>query len=214
MRILLADDHPILRIGLMTLLRQRSKQVTFHEADTHPDVLAIATAHQPHIAIMDLSLGGVFTLDLIKNLKKYVPAMPVLVVSMQDEMYYAERVIKAGAKGYAMKQWSGQTLIQAVDAVSQGKVWLSEQFRNRVIERMINDAETPKKGIDALSDRELTVFRMIGSGLKKSDIARKLNLSPNTVETYRSHIKNKLGVETGAELSRIAFLELQEENSN
>ncbi|TFI11254.1 MULTISPECIES: response regulator transcription factor [unclassified Herbaspirillum] len=213
MRILLADDHPILRIGLMTLLRQKCKQVTFHEADTHPDVMAIATAHQPHIAIMDLSLGGVFTLDLIKNLKKHVPGMPVLVVSMQDEMHYAERVMKAGAKGYAMKQWSGQTLIQAIDAVSQGKVWLSEQFRNRVIERMMIDSAVSKRGIEGLSDRELMVFKLIGSGLKKSDIAKKLNLSPNTVETYRSHIKHKLGVETGAELSRIAFLQLQEEQS-
>lgn len=214
MRILLADDHPVLRMGFMTLLRQLGKQVIFHEADTHPDVLSIATTHRPQIAVMDLSLGGVFTLDLIKSLKKHVPQMPVLIVSVQDEMYYAERVLKAGAKGYAMKQWSGQTLIQAVDAVAHGKVWISEQFRNSVIERMASDFDTEKKGIEALSDRELTVFRMIGSGLKKSDIAKKLNLSPNTVETYRSHIKNKLGVETGAELSRIAFLRLQEDGTH
>ncbi|QDD65590.1 response regulator transcription factor [Herbaspirillum seropedicae] len=213
MRILLADDQPILRMGLMALLRQIGKHVVFHEADTHLDVLSIATQHSPHIAVMDLSLSGIFTFELIKNLKKHAPGTPVLVVSMQDEMFYAERALKAGARGYAMKNWSNQTLLQAVNAVSQGKVWFSEQFQNRVIEKMITGGEIPAQGVSALSDRELMVFRMIGSGLRKSDIARRLNLSPNTVETYRSHIKQKLGVETGVELSRIAFLHLQEEQT-
>lgn len=122
MRILLADDQPILRMGLMALLRQIGKHVVFHEADTHLDVLSIATQHSPHIAVMDLSLSGIFTFDLIKNLKKHAPGTPVLVVSMQDEMFYAERALKAGAHGYAMKNWSNQTLLQAVNAVSQGKV--------------------------------------------------------------------------------------------
>jgi len=196
----------------MSLLHQLGERVVFHEADNHSAVLSLATAHQPHIALIDLSLGGVFTLDLIKNLKKHVPGMPILVISMQDEMHYAERVLKAGARGYAMKNWNGAVILQAVEAVYQGKVWLSDQFRNRIIERMMDDSNGgSSQGMTSLSDRELMVFRMIGSGLKKSDIARRLNLSPNTVETYRSHIKQKLGIENGAELTRIAFLQLQEE---
>lgn len=199
----------------MSLLNQLGERVIFHEADSHSAVLSLAATHQPHIALIDLSLGGVFTLDLIKNLKKNVPGMPILVISMQDEMHYAERVLKAGARGYAMKNWNGTMILQAVEAVYQGKVWLSDQFRNRIIERMIDDSNAgSSQGMASLSDRELMVFRMIGSGLKKSDIARRLNLSPNTIETYRSHIKQKLNIETGAELTRIAFLQLQEEGSH
>jgi len=147
--------------------------------------------------------------------EEWIPGMPILVVSMQDEMHYAERVLKAGARGYAMKNWNGPMILQAVEAVYQGKVWLSDQFRNRIIERMIDDSNAGSShGMASLSDRELMVFRMIGAGLKKSDIARRLNLSPNTIETYRSHLKQKLNVETGAELTRIAFLQLQEEGGH
>jgi DNA-binding NarL/FixJ family response regulator len=211
MRILLADDQPIVRLGFMSLLRELGERVDFHEADNHSAVLSLAATHQPHIALIDLSLAGVFTLELIKNLKKSVPGMPILVISMQDEMHYAERVLKAGARGYAMKNWNGAIILQAVEAVYQGKLWLSDQFRNQLVERMTQaDSSVVSGGIGALSDRELMVFRLIGAGLKKSDIARRLNLSPNTVETYRSHIKQKLGIDTGAELSRVAFLQLQE----
>lgn len=211
MRILLADDQPIVRLGFMSLLRELGERVDFHEADNHSAVLSLASTHQPHIALIDLSLAGVFTLELIKNLKKNVPGMPILVISMQDEMHYAERVLKAGARGYAMKNWNGAMILQAVEAVYQGKLWLSDQFRNQLVERMTQaDSSVVSGGIGALSDRELMVFRLIGAGLKKSDIARRLNLSPNTVETYRSHIKQKLGIDTGAELSRVAFLQLQE----
>jgi len=215
MRILLADDQPIVRLGFMSLLRQLGERVDFHEADNHASVLALATTHQPHIALIDLSLAGLFTLELIKNLKKHVPGMPILVISMQNEMHYAERVLKAGARGYAMKNWDGAMILQAVEAVYQGKLWLSDPFRNQLVERMTQaDGLVGPGGIGTLSDRELMVFRMIGAGLKKSDIARRLNLSPNTVETYRSHIKQKLAIETGAELSRVAFLQLQEEGTH
>ncbi|MGO0789169.1 response regulator [Herbaspirillum seropedicae] len=215
MHILLADDQHIVRIGFMSLLNRLGEQVIFHEADTHSAVLSLAKSHQPHIALLDLSLGGVFTLDLIKNLRKHVPSMSILVISMQDEMHYAERVLKAGARGYAMKNWNATTILQAVEAVYQGKVWLSDRFRNRIIERMIDEPSGgASQGIASLSDRELMVFRLIGAGLKKSDIARRLNLSPNTVETYRSHIKQKLNIETGAELTRIAFLQWQEERGH
>jgi len=215
MRILLADDQPIVRLGFMSLLRQLGERVDFHEADNHASVLSLATTHQPHIALIDLSLAGVFTLELIKNLKKHVPSMPILVISMQNEMHYAERVLKAGARGYAMKNWDGAMILQAVEAVYQGKLWLSDPFRNQLVERMAQaNGLVGLGGIGTLSDRELMVFRMIGAGLKKSDIARRLNLSPNTVETYRSHIKQKLGIDTGAELTRTAFLQLQEEGTH
>jgi DNA-binding NarL/FixJ family response regulator len=212
MHILLADDQPIVRVGFMSLLRTLADKVIFHEAADERAVIAIATEHQPRVAVIDLSLAGAMTLELIKNLKHSVPAMPILVASVQDEMHYAERALRAGARGYVMKHRTAQSILQAVEAVSKGNVWLSENFRNQLVERMVDGPRADKSlGLESLSDRELSVFRLIGIGLKKSEIAKKLNLSPNTVETYRSHIKQKLNVANGGELSRLAFLQLQEE---
>lgn len=212
MHILLADDQPIVRVGLKSLLHSLAEKVVFHEAANERAVIAIATEHQPRVAVIDLSLAGAMTLELIKNLKHSVPAMSILVVSVQDEMHYAERALRAGARGYVMKHRTGESILQAVESVSKGNIWLSENFRNQLVERMVDGPRTDKSlGLDSLSDRELSVFRLIGLGLKKSEIAKRLNLSPNTVETYRSHIKQKLNLPSGGELTRVAFLQLQEE---
>lgn len=212
MHILLADDQPIVRMGFMSLLENLFDNTVFHEAGDERAALHLASMHQPRVGLIDLSLSGNFTLELIKTLRKEVPEMPILVVSNQDEMHYAERALKAGATGYVMKQRTPESIYQAVQVVSQGEIWLSENIRNRLIKQMINGRKGDLAvGVESLSDRELMVFRMIGSGLKKSDIARELNLSPNTIETYRSHIKQKLDIATGAELMRVAFLQFQEE---
>ena len=137
--------------------------------------------------------------------------MPILVFSSHDERLYAERALRAGAKGYAMKSSSAERVGSAISAVLGGRVWLSEELREELVNRIARSAERPGLGDEAsLTDRELTVFRLIGQGLKKGAIARSLNLSPNTIETYRSHIKRKLGVPTGAELSRLAYLRSKE----
>jgi DNA-binding NarL/FixJ family response regulator len=211
--VLLVDDHPVVRLGFATLLARLGKKMQFHEAEDCESAVALAAKHAPKVALVDLSLGGVLELNLIKALRAAAPDMGILVVSMHDERLYAERVLRAGARGYVMKQQAAKYIVEAAQTVCSGRVWLSEDMRRLLIEKMVDapNTEAPKS-LDALSNRELEVFRLIGLGLKKADIAVRLNLSPNTVETYRVNLKSKLGVTSGAELHRLAFLHFQNEN--
>lgn len=214
MRILLVDDHPIVRLGLVALLAQLGQPIEVHEADDAAGALALALCHQPRVALLDLSLSGELSLQLIARLREAAPGMAVLVVSMHDERVYADRVLRAGALGYVMKQTASQSIIQAIHTVCAGKVWLSGEMRDAMIDRMARRASPERQDKMALlSDRELQVFRLLGQGLKKADIALRLNLSPNTIETYRMHIKQKLSIASGAELYKIAFLYMQDEKS-
>ncbi len=211
--VLLVDDHPVVRVGFATLLAQLGKQMNFHEAEDGTTALALVAKHAPTVALVDLSLAGVLELKLIKALHAAAPGMPILVVSMHDERLYAERALQAGARGYVMKHHAAKFIVEAVQTVCAGRVWLSEEIRRILIERI---ADIPGadgwKTLASLSDRELEVFRLIGLGLKKADIALRLNLSPNTIETYRMNLKSKLGIASGAELHRLAFLRFQNEN--
>lgn len=213
--ILLVDDHPIVRFGYIALLRQIDSEIVFVEAENAGEALDAVKRHAPAIAIIDLSLAGTLSLDLIKRIKLMSPDTAILVASMHDERMYAERALRAGARGYVMKQVAAKSIAQAVQCVREGKVWLSEDLRSELVDR-IAQAEGTGGSADnfhALSDRELAVFRLIGLGLKKGEIARDLCLSPNTVETYRSNIKQKMGISSGAELYRIAFLHSRDEVS-
>ena len=210
--ILLVDDHPIIRFGLISLLAQFDGTLIFHEAENANCAMELAQRHTPKLALIDLSLAGTLSLDLIKRLRRIAPSMAILVVSMHDERLYAERVLRAGARGYVMKQLAAKTITQAVQRILDGKIWLSEDIRDELIHRIMNsDAESPQHAFHSLSDREATVFTLIGKGMKKGEIAKELNLSPNTVETYRANIKQKMGITTGAELYRTAFLYFNDE---
>jgi DNA-binding NarL/FixJ family response regulator len=208
--VLLADDQPVTRLGFAALLRQMDERFVVHEADCPGAALDIARSVAPRMALMDLFLAGSLGFDLIKRLRLAAPDMAILVVSAHDERLYAERAIKAGARGYVMKQAAPKAMKQAVEAVQRGKVWLSEALRDDLVNRLasVGLSDDPTE-LSSLSDREITVFRLIGQGLKKGDIARELRLSPHTVETYRSNIKKKLGLASGAELYRQAFLRSQ-----
>lgn len=208
--ILIVDDHPIVRFGFIALLRQLDAGWTFGEAEGAAEAIDAVSRGSPRIAIVDLSLAGTLSLELIKRLRALSPSTAILVVSMHDEKLYAARALRAGAKGYVMKQIAAKVISQAVERVLAGKVWLSEEARADMIDRIASDTDDAP-GFHALSDRELAVFRLIGSGLRKGDIARELKISPNTVETYRSNIKQKMGVPSGADLHRIAFLHVQGE---
>jgi DNA-binding NarL/FixJ family response regulator len=208
--ILIVDDHPIVRFGFIALLRQIDEKWKFEEANGAADAIEAIKRGAPRIAIIDLSLAGVLSLELIKRMKALSPTTAILVVSMQDEKLYAARAFRAGARGYVMKQIAAAVISQAVQRVLEGKIWLSEDARADLIDRIAGDLDNAP-GFHALSDRELAVFRLIGMGMRKGDIARELKISPNTVETYRTNIKLKMGVASGAELSRIAFLHVQEE---
>lgn len=209
--ILIADDEPIVRLGIKSLARELVPSAIFHEAVSDRAAIDIAGAERPSLALVDMGLSGPPRFDFIKRLREAAPGMPILVFSAHDERLYAERALRAGAKGYAMKSSSAERVGAAISAVLGGRVWLSEELREELVNRIARSAESPGLGDEAsLTDRELTVFRLIGQGLKKGAIARSLNLSPNTIETYRSHIKRKLGVATGAELSRLAYLRSKE----
>ncbi|USX22897.1 response regulator transcription factor [Oxalobacteraceae bacterium OTU3REALA1] len=209
---LLVDEHPIVRLGLMTLLRQIDPQFSFIEADSQRLAIDLALMHSPNIAVIDFSLAGGSSFDLIKKLRLASPGMPILVVSHHDERVYAERAVRAGARGYVMKTIAAKLMSKAVQSVRDGKIWLSESLRDELVNRIaVADGVTVGDQFRSLSDREMSVFRLIGMGLKKGGIARELNLSPHTVESYRTNIKQKMGIASGAELYRVAFLHSQNE---
>lgn len=210
MQVLLVDDHPIVRLGFATLLEKLGCELIIHEANDAEQAIAICHAQSPRVALVDLSLGGELSLDLIKRLHLIRPEMAILVVSMHDERIYAERALRAGARGYVMKHNAAKSIVQAMQAILAGKIWLSDEMHSIVLEKFADrcDSSTTHK-LEALSDRELEVFRLIGRGCKKSEIAQQLNISSSTIETYRTNIKRKLGVGSGAELYRLAFLHFQ-----
>ncbi len=212
MGILLVDDHPVVRMGLAAMLGHVGRPVEVHEAANACGALALARSHAPRVALVDLSLAGEICLHLIGKLRQAAPGIAVLVVSMHEERVYAERALRAGAMGYVMKHMASDSVVHAVQTVCAGQVWLSEAMRGVLINRVAGKARTERVDkLAALSEREMQVFRLLGRGFKKADIALRLNLSPNTVETYRAHIKHKLSVDSGAGLYRMAFLHMQKE---
>jgi DNA-binding NarL/FixJ family response regulator len=208
--ILLVDDHPVVRMGYVTLLKRLNSAFVFHEAGSRQEALDLLATHTPKVALLDLNLSDAVELSLVGELRTGTPDMPILVVSMHDERLYAERALRAGAKGYVMKNHAAQSITRAVQTVLEGKVWLSEKMRNVLMSKLLNPSELGEwERFTLLSNRELEVFRLLGIGLKKAEIASRLGLSANTVETYRANIKQKLGIATGAELYRVAFLQFR-----
>ncbi len=209
MQVLLVDDHPIVRVGFATLLGQLGCRLEINEADDAGQAIALCVERSPRVALVDLSLGGELSLDLIKRIRFVCPHTAILVVSMHDERIYAERALRAGARGYVMKHNAAKSIVQAVCAILEGRIWLSEEMHSMVLERLTDRADSGGNNLESLSDRELEVFRLIGRGLKKSEISQQLDISPSTIETYRVNIKRKLGIASGGELYRQAFLHFQ-----
>lgn len=207
--ILLVDDHPVVRMGYATLLKQTNSSFVIDEAGSRAEALERVMRH-PDALLLDLTLDSTVELPLISELRAMAPATNILVVSMLDERFYAERALKAGAKGYLMKSQAAHCIAPATQTVLAGEVWLSEHMRGALMSRILDPAESEQwNRIATLSDRELEVLRLFGAGLRKGEVAARLGLSANTVETYRSHLKQKLGIATGAELYRFAFLHFQ-----
>lgn len=210
MQVLLVDDHPIVRVGFATLLEQLGYQLVINEADNADEAIALCVQCSPRVALVDLSLGGELCLDLIKRIRFVCSDTAILAVSMHDERIYAERALRAGARGYVMKHNAAKSIVQAVRAILDGRIWLSEEMHSVVLDRFADRLDSgSSNSLESLSDRELEVFRLIGRGFKKSEITQQLNISPSTIETYRANIKRKLGIASGAELYRQAFLHFQ-----
>ena len=209
-RVLLIDDHPVMRRGLAGLINLEKDMEVCAEADGIKTALELIKLHAPAVALVDLSLKNESGLELIKDIKTRFPEVLMLVLSMHDEEFYAERVLRAGAKGYIMKHQATSQVLAAIRRILAGEVYLSESMSSKIL-RNFSGEKSDKTGssVDQLSDRELEVFRLIGSGLGTRQIAERFSRSVKTVETYREHIKQKLNLKDSAELTQTAIQWLQ-----
>lgn len=203
--ILIVDDHPIVRQGIQRLLEQEPGMRIHAEAGSAAEALTALRSLKPDAAIIDISLPGTDGLELTKMIRAERPDLPILVLSMHDESLYAERVLRAGANGYLMKQEVAEKIIPAMRKVLNGEIYLSDRAGQRILRDVSGRAgRTDKPSIEKLSDRELEVLRRIGQGQGTRQIAEQLHLSVKTIETYRAHIKEKLNLKNATELIRFA----------
>ncbi|MHC4178706.1 MAG: response regulator transcription factor [Planctomycetota bacterium] len=209
-RVLIVDDHPIVRHGLGELIaRQPDLEVSGEAADVSEALRQVET-NRPDVAVIDISLDGENGIELIEQIKALYPEVKVLVSSMHDEKTFAGRALRAGALGYINKRESIRKVVDAVRQVLRGEIYLSPQMASQLLQRAVVGQPLDHDPIETLSNRELEVFEMIGQGMNTQQIARKLGLSPRTIETHRKKIKTKLNLQNSAQLSRAAFQWVQE----
>jgi DNA-binding NarL/FixJ family response regulator len=205
-RVMVVDDHPIVRQGLALLINRESDLVVCGEAEEAMGALHVLASARPDVLIVDISLNGPDGIDLLKNIRNTHPTLPVLILSMHDEMIYAERALRAGANGYIMKQEATEKVLIAVRRILNGEIYLSERISNQILKQYITGSGTVRNSsIGDLSDRELEVFRLIGEGHSTRQIAEELHVSVKTVESYQAHIKEKLSLRSARELMQRAF---------
>jgi DNA-binding NarL/FixJ family response regulator len=209
-QVLIVDDHPMMREGLAQLIDREKDLAVAGEADSAARAVE-QTAHlKPDLVIVDITLPGRSGLDLIRDLHAVHPAALVLVVSMHEESLYAERVLRAGGRGYVMKQAGGKKLMEAIRQVLGGQIYVSADTSARILETFSRkSSETTSTGVQSLSNREFEIFQLIGQGENTRDIAKKLNLSVKTVEVHRLNIKGKLKLGTASELIHFAVRWMQ-----
>lgn len=203
MRVLIADDHAVFRRGLRETIGEAFPRVTFGEARTAQETLECVRQHDWELVILDISMPGRSGLDILSDLKRLRPRMPVLFLSMYPEEQYARRALKAGAAGYLTKESVPEELKTAVQRVLSGGRYVSATLAERLAYDLRRGADTPIH--ELLSNREFQVLRMIASGKAVKEIADELSLSVKTVSTYRSRILEKTGMKTTAELIRYAL---------
>lgn len=213
--ILLVDDHPVLRAGLARLIEAEPDLAVCGEAETPDAALAAALKLKPALAIVDLSLHGQSSIDLIRRLRAALPALRVVVLSMHDEATWAVRVLQAGACGYVMKQDDPKVLIARIRRALRGETAVSERVSVDLLRQLTwgrDNAAPPPGSEDRLGDRERQVLRLIGQGQSTRDIAAALHISVKTVDAHREHIKHKLQLSSAAELIRYAVLKVERES--
>ena len=204
--VLVVDDHPLLRQGLAMLINQQQDMEVCGEAAEARTAMQMIAEYKPDIVILDLSLKGPDGLELLKTVRALAPDLPVLILSMHDEAIYAERVLRARANGYIMKQEATEKVLVAVRRILKGDVYLSDSMSKKLLQQYIDGAPSMlESSISVLSDRELEVYRRIGEGRATREIAEDLHLSVKTVETYQAHIKEKLALRSGRELIQHAI---------
>jgi DNA-binding NarL/FixJ family response regulator len=210
-RVVIIEDHPMFRERLAHLINKEEDMIVCGEADNALDGLALIQRAKPSLAIVDITLKGSGGLDLLKDIRAHEIDLPVLVLSMHDESLYAERALRAGAKGYITKHEASAKVMTAIRCVLRGEIYLDQQINSRIIRRIVGRGDAvASRPIDRLTDRELAVFELIGQGRTTREIGGRLHLGLTTVDTYRARIKEKLNLENAAQLHAEASRWLQE----
>ncbi len=203
-QILLVDDHPMMREGLALLIAQEPDLEVCGQADTARIAMELIASTHPNLVLLDITLPDKNGLEVIKDIQAMYPGTQILVISMHDESLYAERVLRAGGRGYIMKQEGGKKLMAAIRQVLSGQIYLSDKMAATILEVFSGSRPDSSSPVALLSDREFEVFQMIGSGLDVREIAEKLHLSVKTVEVHRTNIKQKLKLKSVGDLIRHA----------
>ena len=206
-RILIVDDHPIVRQGLEQQINREPDLVVCAQASNASQALAAVEEQKPDLVLVDINLPGRSGLELIRDIRSVAANLPMLVLSMHDESVFAERVLRAGGRGYVSKEAGGEKLLEAIRHVLKGQIYLSDTVSTRLLDSL--SSRHPARTIspvEQLTDRELEVFTLIGQAKETKEIARRLNMSGKTVEAHRAAIKRKLKLKTGPELTRHAVL--------
>jgi len=211
-RVLIVDDHPLFRQGLGQLIDHEPGLKVCGEAKDAEEAMRLVRESKPDLVIVDISLGGSSGIDLIKNLKSEDAELPLLVVSMHDESLYAERALRAGAMGYVMKHEPPKTVKTAIHRVLAGEMYFSEKMASSLIAKLVRGGEgRDESPVSRLSDRELEVFRLLGEGKGRRDIAQELSLTLTTINSFSARIKEKLHLKNSAELLLYAVRWVQEQ---
>jgi DNA-binding NarL/FixJ family response regulator len=212
-KILIIDDHPILRSGITQVINQQKDLIVCGEVGDASKALRAIEMTQCQLVILDISLSGTSGIEILKDIKVQHPKLPVLMLSMHDESVYAQRALRAGASGYVMKHEATEKLILAIRKVLAGEVYLSEKLSAQLLQQIVGGTKSiTASPVEALSDRELEVFTLIGQGHGTRPIAERLHLSVKTIESHRAHIKEKLNLKTGVDLMHHAIQWVQSGN--
>lgn len=205
-RLLIVDDHPLVRSGIISLLAMEDDLEVCAEAEDQATALAMIARHQPDLVLVDISLKNSNGLNLLKDISQNHAEVLTLAVSMHDEYTYAVRCLKAGARGYIMKQEGTEKILEAIRCVLDGKTYLSETMTRTTVEQLgTGKAAAGSSPVEVLSNRELELFQLTGQGKEISEIAQIMNISPRTVEVHRSHIKKKLSLRTSTDIFQMAY---------
>jgi DNA-binding NarL/FixJ family response regulator len=204
-RVFLVDDHPLMRQGVGQLINAQPDMEVCGEAEDASSAMRGIESTEPDAAIIDISLRGSNGIELIKNLKALYKFLPILVLSMHDEGIYAQRVLRAGALGYVMKQEAAEKVVAALRRIMSGEIYVNEKVGSQMLHQALTGRGKPDASpIDRLSDRELEVIEAIGQGKPTREIARDLNVSVKTIESHRAHIKDKIGLKNASELVKFS----------
>ena len=205
-RVFIVDDHPLVREGLANLINGQDDLIVCGDAEDSSQAIIGIIKAQADVALIDISLENESGLELVKKLKSQFPLVGLIVLSMHDETLYAERALRAGARGYVMKREANKSVLASIRRVLEGGVYVSEKIINRLVQGPGVSRQAPVTSpVERLSDRELEIFLLLGQGRSTAQIAADLNLSLKTVQTHNTHAKEKLGVSSFTELLRAAI---------